>query len=221
MDQEIVAAKASAQEALNKAQEALEKANQALANAGGSMLISPGLNLSEALKSLVQGLQNAVASLEGRVQAVEGIAADALTKAEAAQAKAEANDASIESLKKQIQTINEWIANHKDADGMMTSALRKLISNLEDRIAAIEEIYCTKCDIDEIRELAEKANDAINSIRDSIAKGDIVTLGQLRDSLNKYVTKKEFYDSIKWIRDSINNFSERIANLEDSGSGSD
>lgn len=215
MDQEIVAAKASAQEALNKAQEALEKANQALANAGGNVDLS-GLNSEiEALKSLVKGLQNAVASLEGRVQAVEGIAADALTKAEAAQAKAEANDASITALKAQIATINEWISNHKDAEGFDPSALQRAISNLEDRVAAIEEMYCTKCDVEEIRELAEKANKAIASLRDSIAKGDIVTLGQLRDSLDKYVTKVEFYDSIKVLRDSIDNFSKRIADLEE------
>ena len=215
MDQEIVAAKASAQEALNKAQEALEKANQALANAGGNVDLS-GLNSEiEALKSLVKGLQDAVTSLEGRVQAVEGIAADALTKAEAAQAKAEANDASITALKAQIATINEWISNHKDAEGFDPSALQRAISNLEDRVAAIEEMYCTKCDVEEIRELAEKANKAIASLRDSIAKGDIVTLGQLRDSLDKYVTKVEFYDSIKVLRDSIDNFSKRIADLEE------
>lgn len=221
MDQEIIAAKASAAEALQKATEALEKANQALQNQnnGGTTTVdlTEITSTVNALKSLVEGLQSAVTSLEGRVQAVEGVAADALAKAEAAKAKAEANDASIESLKKQIQTINEWIANHKDNGGGETyddEALRKLILSLQDRIAAIEKIHCTKCDIDEIRELAEKANDAINSIRDSIAKGDIVTLGQLRDSLDKYVTKKEFKDSIKWIRDSINNFSERISTLE-------
>ena len=214
MDQEIIASKTAGAEALKKAQEALDKANEALAQQAVPYDDTDLRNLINNLNEVVNGLKVTVANLDARVQAVEGVAADALEKAKAAQATANSNYVTINSMKQQIETINEWIANHgTDYDD---AALRKLISDLTARIEAIESNYCTLCDLEVAMELAQKANDAIASIRDSIAKGDIVTLGQLRDSLSNYVTKPEFYDSIKWIRDSINNFSERIANLEDS-----
>ena len=214
MDQEIIASKTAGAEALKKAQEALDKANEALAQQAVPYDDTDLRNLINNLNEVVNGLKVTVANLDARVQAVEGVAADALEKAKAAQATANSNYVTINSMKQQIETINEWIANHgTDYDD---AALRKLISDLTARIEAIESNYCTLCDLEVAMELAQKANDAIASIRDSIANGDIVTLGQLRDSLSNYVTKPEFYDSIKWIRDSINNFSERIANLEDS-----
>lgn len=194
LDQQIIIAQTTAEEALEKAEEALKAAKSA------------GYDDTE-LRNLVNGLTTTVNNLTDRVLAVEGVAADALTKAEAAQATANANLISINSMKEQIASIQDWIKNHKDYEDA--------IKDLENRVKAIEDNYATKEQVEEAKKLAEKANNAIASLRDSIKNGNIVRLDQLRDSLKNYTSREEFLDSIKDLRDSIDKFSTRINACED------
>lgn len=204
LDQQIIIAQTNAEEALRKAEEALRLAQQ---HQGGESYDDTELrNMINSLQNLVNGLKTTVENLTNRVQAVEGVAADALAKAEAAQATANANLISIVTMKEQIANIQDWIKNHKDyEDGL---------KDLEKRVKAIEDTYATKAQVDEAKKLAENANKAIASLRDSIKNGNIVRLDQLRDSLEKYTSKKEFKDSIKVLRDSIDKFSTRIKACE-------
>ena len=220
LDQQLSAAKSDAEQAKTKAEEALAKAEQALtaAQQGGSGYDDTELRtLISNLTSVVDGLKSTVNNLSDRMQAVEGVAADALNKANAAQATADANARSIVTINEQLATIQDWIKNHKDNPGVEPyddTEIWRVINCMKTHIKAIEDNYATQDQVKEAKDLADKANAAIASLRDSIANGDIVTLGQLRDSLNNYVTKKEFQDSIKVLRDSIDSFSTRIAAAE-------
>ncbi len=244
LDQLIAQTQAAATAAQTTAQQALDKATEALAAAQqGTATPYDDTELRTLISNLttvVNGLQTTVNDLKDRMQAVEGVAANALNAANAAQQKANNNANAISNMQNQLTALQTLVNNHINNgaihggggggsstpydDSEIRSQLTTLqtnITNLNTRIDSIRDNYATAEQVEAANALAQKANDAIASLRDSIADGNIVRLDQLQDSLANRVTADQLRDSLAnrvtadQLRDSLMNYV-TIGQLRDS-----
>ena len=167
-------------------------------------------------------LETKVAGWEEQLTQVNVTATNALTKAEA----------NYELI---VANYNMIVANKKTLDSLITvwneAGLVNKVSNLENRVKAIEDNYMKKADIEAlVQEAKDAAAEAKNLANDAMSKAveaynladnaknkadqNEIKIGELEEKFKEYVTKTEFDEKMKEVKASIKTVSDKVDALE-------